>query len=136
MFFCLGLVSIKYKNPYRTYITVPWMIPQNILTFHSWENINLKFICLIEIWITWPQMTLAKSQSQIPNMYSTLEKEITNLNLLYYWNFIIPSGNMLFPMLQTSNWLHRRTTVAYSSREYHNSRQNITILFWNYLFWY
>ncbi len=37
---------------------------------------------------------------------------------------------MFFPML-TANWLHLQ--VMYFSTEYHNSRQNIIILFWKYL---
>jgi hypothetical protein len=66
-------------------------------------------------------------------MYSTLEKEITNLNLLYYWNFLIPSGNTLFPIYVADSWL-AASSNAYVSTEYHNSRQNIKIPFWNYLF--
>jgi hypothetical protein len=52
------------------------MFPQKILTFHSWENIYLKVICLIEIWITCIPKELAKfnSKSQI----NTVEKEIIN----------------------------------------------------------
>jgi hypothetical protein len=52
-----------------------------------------------------------------------------NMNLLYCRNFIIPFGNMFFPTL-TAEWLH---LVRYFSAEYHNSRQNVIILFWKYL---
>ncbi len=51
------------------------------------------------------------------------------MNFLYNGNFIIPFGNMLFPML-TAEWLR---LVLYFSTEYDNSRQNIIILFWKYL---
>jgi hypothetical protein len=51
------------------------------------------------------------------------------MNFLYNGNFIIPFGNMLFPML-TAEWLH---LVLYFSTGYDNSRQNIIILFWKYL---
>ncbi len=37
---------------------------------------------------------------------------------------------MLFPML-TAEWLH--LLLYFSTTEYHNSRQNITILFWKYV---
>jgi hypothetical protein len=42
---------------------------QKILTFHNWENINVKFISLIEIWVAGSQKQLARSHSQIPNIY-------------------------------------------------------------------
>ncbi len=51
------------------------------------------------------------------------------MNLLDYC-FIIPFGNMLFPML-TAEWLHFNL-VLFDSTEYHNSRQNIIIMFWKY----
>jgi hypothetical protein len=42
-----------------------------------------------------------------------------NMNLLYYFNFIIPFGNIIFPIL---------------TAEYHNSRQkSIISVFWKYL---
>jgi hypothetical protein len=50
------------------------MFTKKILTFHSWENKNWKSICLMEIWITWSQTELAKSQFPIV----PLEKEIIN----------------------------------------------------------
>jgi hypothetical protein len=51
------------------------------------------------------------------------------MNLLDYWNFIIPIGNMLFPLL-TDEWLD---VIMYFATEDHYSRQDITILFWKYL---
>jgi hypothetical protein len=42
---------------------------------------------------------------------------------------MIPFGNMMFPIL-TADWLH---LALLFSTEYHNSRQNIIILFWKYL---
>jgi hypothetical protein len=42
---------------------------------------------------------------------------------------------MLFPMLHTADWLHLHLVLYYIfSTEYHNSTQNIKILFWKYLF--
>jgi hypothetical protein len=46
---------------------------------------------------------------------------------MHYCYFIIPLGNMLFPLL-TAEWLH---PVLYFSTEYHNSR--LIILIWKYL---
>ncbi len=46
------------------------------------------------------------------------------MNLLSCSSFLIPFGNL------TAEWLH---LVLYFSTEYHNSRQNIMILFWKYL---
>jgi hypothetical protein len=48
---------------------------------------------------------------------------------MYYFNFIIPFGNMLFPMV-TAEWL---LLVMYFSTDYYDSRQNIIILFCKYL---
>jgi hypothetical protein len=72
----LCLVSIKYKNPYWTYILVlentesiyfrgSECFYKQILTFHRWENIYWKVICLTEIWITWSQKGI--SQTSFPN---------------------------------------------------------------------
>ncbi len=72
-----------------------------------------KLICLVDIWIKLSQKGLAKPQSKITNIYFRKEnKKIKrpslyflsgNINLLYYWNFIIPFVN--FPML-IAKWLH------------------------------
>jgi hypothetical protein len=52
------------------------------------------------------------------------------MNLLYYCNFIIQIGNMLFLML-TAEWLN---LVPFFSTDYHNSTHNRIILVWKYLF--
>ncbi len=44
------------------------MVPLNIFTFHRLEYICWKYICLIEIWITWFQNKLAIPQLKIPHM--------------------------------------------------------------------
>jgi hypothetical protein len=93
------------------------MFPQKILTFHSWENIYWKFICLLDIWIILSQKQLAKSQSQIRNIYFRKG----NNKFMF--------GNMLFPILK-AEWLH---LVLYFYTENHYSRKNIIILYWNYL---
>ncbi len=73
-----GLVSINYKSLYYTNITVPqnlifdyreWKFPQKIWTFHTLVNMQWKFMCLTQIWITWSQKEKARPQSQIPNIY-------------------------------------------------------------------
>jgi len=50
------------------------------------------------------------------------------MNRLYYFNFINIFGNILFSMLKLE-WLQSPVLLW----EYHNSRQNILILFWKYL---
>jgi hypothetical protein len=74
-YFCL--VSIKLINPLEKHncssnicICLSGVnVSDKDLTFHSWENINLKFICLIEIWVTGSEKELARSYSKIPNTY-------------------------------------------------------------------
>ncbi len=65
---------------------------------------------------------------------SVIKKFVKNIfnkkHLLYYCTFIIPFGNISFPML-TSEWLH---LVLDLFTEYHNSRRNIIILFWKFEF--
>ncbi len=51
------------------------------------------------------------------------------MDLLYYCNFIIPFGKILYPM-HKAECLH---LVMYFSAEYHYSEQNILLLFWKYL---
>jgi hypothetical protein len=80
------------------------MILQKIPTFHRWENI-----------------------------YGTSEKEIKGaIFVVLIWIYeslvllnIISLGNVLFPM-QTAEWVHLGVKL------YHNSQQNIIILFWKY----
>ncbi len=45
------------------------MFPRKILAFDSGENMNWKFICLIEIRITWSCKEFSKTQSQISKTY-------------------------------------------------------------------
>ena len=56
------LVIIKYKNSSWTKKTVPykyvfdfkeWIFLLNTFTFHKMEYISWKYICLLEIWISW-----------------------------------------------------------------------------------
>ncbi len=90
------------------------MFLDKILNFDSYENIYWKFICLIEIWITWSQKELAKPQFLILKIYP-LEKEITN-SRDHFW-----SSNLEL-------WIS-----CTASPEYRNSGQNIIFLFWKYL---
>ncbi len=75
-------------------------------------------ICLIENWITWSQKELAKPQSQIPNIQYILEKETINARDSRPY---------------ADSWMAASTAVLYYSTEYHNSRQNIIVLFCKYL---
>jgi hypothetical protein len=50
------------------------------------------------------------------------------MNIRYCCSFIIPFGNLLFPML-TSEWLH---LVLDFCTEYHNLETEIITLFWKY----
>jgi hypothetical protein len=71
--------------------------------FYSWENKYWKFICLMEIWITWSQTELAQSQFPI----FPLEKEIINSRghleypVPYFgWQIVIAK----WPILATHIW--------------------------------
>ncbi len=44
------------------------MFPLNTFTFHRLEYISWKYICLLEIWITWFQKELATPRFKIPHM--------------------------------------------------------------------
>jgi hypothetical protein len=87
-----------------------------------------------EVWITWSQKELAKPNSE--SQIYILEKEITDSRVhLYSSNlemkicillyFISPFENILLSML-TAECLH---LVLNFSTEYHNSEQNIVIMF-------
>ncbi len=80
------------------------MFLQKILSFHSWENVYQQFICLIEIWITWSQI----SQTSISNLKYIQKKIVHSIQGTYFvvliWN-IIPFENVVFRTL-TAELLH------------------------------
>ncbi len=95
----LCLVTIKYKNPSCTNITVPqkyvfdlkkYIFPINTFTFHRLENISWKHICLLDIWITWFQKELATPRFKIPHM--NFKKEI-----------LVPFRKILVPFRTTKD---------------------------------
>jgi hypothetical protein len=95
----LCLITIKYKNPSCTNITVPqkyvfdfkeYIFPINTFTFHRLENISWKYICLLEIWIAWFQKELATPRFKIPHM--NFKKEI-----------LVPFRKILVPFRTTKD---------------------------------
>ncbi len=95
----LCLVTIKYKNPSWTNITVPqkyvfdfkeYIFSINTFTYHRLEYISWKYICLLEIWITWFQKELATPRFKIPHM--NFHKEI-----------LVPFRKILVPFRTTKD---------------------------------
>ncbi len=95
----LCLVTIKYKNPSCTNITVPqkyvfdfkeYLFPINTFTFHRLEHISWKYICQLEIWITWFQKELATPRFKIP--HTNFKKEI-----------LVPFRKILVPFRTTKD---------------------------------
>ncbi len=92
----LCLVTIKYKNPSWTNITVPQkyvfdfkekIFPLNNFTFHRLIYIFWKYIFILEIRITWFQKELATPRFKIPHM--NFKKEI----LVPFRKILVPIQN-------------------------------------------
>jgi hypothetical protein len=61
-------VPQKYVFDFKKYI-----FPINTFTFHRLEYISWKYICILEVWITWFQKELATPRFKIPHMNSKKE---------------------------------------------------------------
>ncbi len=102
------------------------MFPK-ILTFHSWEKIYWKFICLIEIKVSWSRKESDKPQFQNPKYTVFFRKR----KILFYKSLlVIGQKEQTFPqkegkLMYVYNHIHKKLSWCWGECSF------IHVSFWN-----